>query len=155
MMIYNGHKIHCIDIHPFNIDIIDNTRNTSSYSCDIATLLGGPAANIIMFILLKFLFLFNRCDSINLASYQNLFLGIVNLLPVTASDGGQIFFIFLNKKLPIYTANIICQVVSCVILIPLAVLGFLILLNTRYNFTLLLVSCYIMIFMVFRDNGFY
>lgn len=80
----------------------------------------------------------------------HLTLGLFNGLPVSSLDGGQALFLLLSQRLPPLTAQRVLTVLSVVVLIPTACLGFYLLLVTRYNFTLLLASLYLTALLLYR-----
>ena len=73
----------------------------------------------------------------------HLTLGVFNSIPVSTLDGGQALLILLQHRMSPYRANRILDVLSLVILFPLAAAGFWVLLRSKYNFTLLAVSLYL------------
>ncbi len=60
----------------------------------------------------------------------------------------------LSSLLGSDTAAKITFAVGLAVLIPLAVLGFVILLRTRYNFSLLAISLYLMLYLVLKHDLF-
>lgn len=82
----------------------------------------------------------------------NLVLGIFHSLPVEPLDGGLAFHGLLRMCLPQERAARWSLGVSLGVLIPLAVLGFWVLLRTRYNFTLLAMSLYLMLYLVLKRD---
>ncbi len=79
-------------------------------------------------------------------------LGLFNLLPVEDLDGGRALGFFLSVRLgPDRSARIV-TIVSVAVLLPLGVLGFLLLLESRYNFSLLLASVYLMLCLVLKNS---
>ena len=86
--------------------------------------------------------------------WSSLVLGILHSLPVEPLDGGMAFRCFLSSRMAERTASRISLWVSLLILFPLAVLGFLLLLRTRYNFTLLALSMYLMLYLVLKRDLF-
>lgn len=128
----------------FNIDIIDVHRTERGYKQDIAILLAGPAVNLTMFaVLFTISGLMPGVDFLFAAS-AHLIIGLFNLLPVESLDGGQVLYSFLCERVSPEKAGRVVQIVSFFILLPVAVIGFLVLLRSKYNFSLLLASCYLM-----------
>ncbi len=70
-------KISAVTLEPFGARII--IKNEVSYSHEILIALAGPAASLLLFFLL---------GNGNAADYS-LFLGIINLLPISTLDGGR------------------------------------------------------------------
>lgn len=145
----------------FDIAISDKSSHLRSDMASLVISLAGPAVNLISAAVLYSFCLASvyvfRCD-IPPAAYgvmtafadSHLALGLFNLLPVDTLDGGQAIMILLMKKTDIRTALKITEIVSLVILIPSAVLGFIVLIRSKYNFTLLLTSLYLIFTVVSR-----
>lgn len=107
----------------------------------------GPAVNLLSFALMSAA---GAAQSpFGLAS---LALGVLHSLPIEPLDGGLALRALLCKGLPEPTAGWITLILSILLLIPLAVLGFLILLRTRYNFSLLALSLYLMLYLVLKRD---
>lgn len=83
---------------------------------------------------------------------ENLILGFFNILPIESLDGGQILYIFLSNKMQNDKAIVFLEVISFIILLPLAVIGFYMLLKSKYNFSLLLISCYLISVIIIKKG---
>lgn len=143
-----------IDIHIFNVDIIDNNRTKRSPNDDIFILICGGLFNIILALLSIIIYKFSNNYYVSVFFTTNLILGVFNLLPISTLDGGQIVEIMLLKRLNIKSAQIISDVISLIILLPLAILGFIVLLQSKYNFSLLVVSLYLIGLLVFKHRAY-
>ncbi len=84
----------------------------------------------------------------------NLVLGMLHSLPIEPMDGGMAFHALLRAHMNGERADKLCFAVSLGLLLPMAVLGFVILLRTRYNFTLLAMSLYLMLYLVLKRDLF-
>lgn len=82
----------------------------------------------------------------------NLVLGALHILPVEPLDGGLAFHGMLRACLSQEWAARWSLAVSLALLIPLGILGFWILLETRYNWTLLAMSLYLMLYLVLKQD---
>lgn len=137
----------------FNIDIVDKKREERSYRQDVIILLAGAGANLIAAL---FLWLgegaFLQIPGLWAAITANLMIGIFNLLPIESLDGGQILYALLSVKFTQRKAGIAVQMISFCILLPMAIVGFLVLLRSKYNFSLLLISCYLMGLLLLKRN---
>lgn len=71
-------------------------------------------------------------------------------LPIEPLDGGLALRYFLRSRYTYEKAELVSRVISTLFLIPLAILGFLILLHTRYNYSLLALSVYLMLYLVMK-----
>ena len=84
----------------------------------------------------------------------NLMIGAMNLLPIDPLDGGQALHALLCLRLREETVARVGTAVSVLALLPLAIAGFLLLLRSRYNFSLLLVGCYLMLLLLLKRRRF-
>lgn len=144
-----------IKIGMFNVDILDSNRSKFNYSTDLTILFSGSLMNFVICILCIWINLIFKSYIIDVVGYENLFIGIVNLIPVVPLDGGQILFVLLSKKFDIITCEKIMQLVSFFTLLPLAILGFAVLIDSKYNFSLLFLCFYLLSFLLFKNDPFY
>lgn len=142
-----------IVLHAFGVDIEDR-KSTGSYFRDALISLAGPAANLLLFLCCL---PFASFQSPVLQSFfaANGALAAFHLLPIAPLDGGQALFALLSRRLPTERAGTVVWAFSLLILLPLAVLGFWVLLQSRYNFSLLAVSVYLMFLLVFKRGRFF
>ncbi len=122
--------------------VLDPERRLS-YRQNAAVSLAGPAANLLSFGCMALLG-FGSWDF----SLASLILGLLHSLPIEPLDGGLALRALLSGRMDAHTAGKISFVLSILLLIPLAVLGFLVLLRTRYNVSLLAFSLYLMLYLV-------
>ena len=151
-MIMQKNYIKAIKFHPFGIDIVDSNRTLYNYSKNILVLISGSTTNFLIALILKMLYFYTRNPIINIVFYQNIYIGILNLLPIGVLDGGQIVFIILSKKIGINRAYKIIQFTSILFLVPLAILGFLVLFRSKYNFSLLFLGCCLISCLIFKEE---
>ena len=141
-----------INIGFFNVDIFDKYRRELSIRKNILVLISGTLVNFLISIFFSGLYLIFKNNYFIIFSYINICVGTLNLLPVSVLDGGQILLLILNKNLSIKNAILISKIISILFLVPISVLGFIVVLNSRYNFSLLILSCYLMMYMVFKED---
>jgi len=142
-----------IVLHAFGIDMVDR-KSTGSYSRDALISLAGPIGNLLLFLAFLpaapsaglFLQSFLAANGV-LAGFH--------LLPVAPLDGGQALFSLLSLRLGTEKAGTVVWILSFVVLLPLAVLGFWILLRSRYNFSLLFACVYLMMLLVLRRGRYF
>ena len=144
-----------ITLRAFDINIIDKSRIKRSYNDDLFILIAGPLFNIIFSFVLFFVYRFYVFNFLIKLIFFNLFIGIFNILPIESLDGGQIFFNLLCRKLSIKISEKFIILTSFMILMPIAVFGFYILIKSKYNFSLLLLSCYLMGILLLNHKDFY
>ncbi|MEE0251931.1 MAG: hypothetical protein UEE41_00860, partial [Acutalibacteraceae bacterium] len=78
-----------------------------------------------------------------------------NMLPVEALDGGQALYALLCNKFSPKTSETVVAVVSFFALLPVAIVGFIMLLQSKYNFTLFFISIYLMVLLVLKRGRFF
>ncbi len=132
-----------IKISLFDVAIIDDNRKNLPLKQELLIILGGVMMNFIFGALFLVLFLYFNYDFLLITAGANILLLVYNLLPVDTLDGGQALYLLLSSRLSEELTEKIMLIVSLVILFPCAVLGFLLLLKSRYNFTLLFTSLYL------------
>lgn len=132
-----------IKISLFDVAIIDDNRKSHTLKQELLIALGGVMMNFIFGAIFFVLFLNLNYDFLLILAGTNILLLVYNLLPVDTLDGGQALYLILSSHLPEASTERIMLIVSLVILFPCAVLGFLLLIESRYNFTLLLTSLYL------------
>lgn len=114
-----------------------------SYRQSALVSFAGPAANLLCFGAMMLL----GWKSHPFAA-ANLALGILHCLPIEPLDGGFVLRSVLSGFVREKTAEAVSFAVSLLFLFPLALLGFFILLRTRYNFSLLALCVCLMLYLV-------
>lgn len=123
--------------------IVPNQQGSLSYPHMALVSLAGPLANLLSAGILAFI-----GQTGNPLFGPSLALGLLHLLPVEPLDGGLALHAALCACLKGKWASRISLAVGLLFLLPLAIFGFWILLRTRYNFTLLAMSVYLMLYLV-------
>lgn len=77
-----------------NIEILSDELSEKSLK-NILVFLAGPAVNLILALFLEILNIYLKNDFVLILFFQNIFLGIFNLLPFSFLDGGRILKIFI------------------------------------------------------------
>lgn len=143
-----------IKISLFEISILDRRRQERSSKQNFLIIFFGPCANFICFILFYLLYLIGN-DYLFELSAANLSVGLFNILPVLSLDGGQLLYTVLCRFFSDSASEKIVNVITFIIIFPLALLGFLLLFNSKYNFSLLLVCVYLVFSLVCRNNRYF
>ena len=133
----------------FDIAIIDREKINRSDKAEIIITLAGVTVN---FILAGISYFFIQNPYMEIFFNTNLTLGLFNSLPIDSLDGGQALFILLSRKFSPFTSMKILDIISFIILIPVAVMGFLVLLQSKYNFTLLLTALYLIAIILLKNK---
>ena len=147
-----NYKLKRIKIGFVNSDIILSVHKNSDM---IKILLSGSFVNFCIALISKLLFFYTKKDLFEIIFLQNFFIGMLNLFPIEMLDGGIILSLILNDKIGNFEkSKKISNIISVVFLIPIAIVGFLILLSSKYNFSLVLLSCYLFSYILFKEDIF-
>ena len=139
----NKLKITEIEILPFGINIAAENKLTS-YKADISTALSGPLGNIAYSLIILLIIRITGYNSFLMFSFlTNIVYAGINLFPVKSLDGGRVLSIILKLVLPERATYILFAAISAIFLGILSVTAFFILMVTGYNFTLVLLCCYL------------
>ena len=74
----------------------------------------------------------------------HLALGIFNLLPVISLDGGRLLSICLSRRFSPHVTDTVLRVTTFLFLLPLMTAGIYLLFQSGYNYSLLLISLYLL-----------
>lgn len=143
-----------IKISLFEISITDDSRHRRSKAQNLFIIFLGPFFNFICFILFYLLYL-KGVNSLFALAAANLTVGLFNAMPVMSLDGGQFVYLLLCAKVTPKMAEKVVDIMTFIILLPLAFLGFVVLFHSKYNFSLLFVCVYIVFSLIFRGNRYY
>lgn len=154
-MYINGCKPKSVVCNLFDIRIIDNKRALTTYKINLLIILSGVAVNFLIAIIMYVVYYICNIEIFFTIFYVNLIMGVFNLLPVSNLDGGQALYIILTKKLSFETSDKIIDLLTILLILPTAVFGFIILFNSKYNFSLLIVSVYLITALVLKKSKFY
>jgi len=140
MLLY-GERPSSIFIAPFGFSI---TRcGMSSYRREMIIAFAGPAANIIAAFVMFMVLLTCHHSSLIKPIAVNLSLALFNLLPIEPLDCGRAVRYWLMCRMNTLRAEKTVFIIGAVCLVPVAAMGFLVLIKSRYNITLLLASIYL------------
>lgn len=109
--------------------------------------LAGPSVNLLLAWGSWLL-----CGPESAACRLNMILGLFHLLPIVPLDGGLALKALLSTKLTPGLADRVSFWLSLVFLLPVAVAGFLLLLYTKNNLSLLALSMFLMLYLLFRNG---
>ena len=154
MMCIFGYPPEKIKISLFEISISDGKRQERNFIQNFLIIFFGPFSNFICFILFYLLYLCNSEFLLPIAM-ANLCTGLFNMLPVMSLDGGQLMYVILCRKFSEKSVERIINITAVIILFPLTVLGFMVLLNSKYNFSLLFVCAYLIASLLCKNNRYY
>lgn len=138
-----------VKINAFSVDIIQKDL-LLSYSQELFILTCGPVLNIIFYIILQAIYSIIKIEILESFAVQNLLIGIMNLLPISSLDGGQILSIVLKKFFDDEKSYRISCIVSVVFIIPLISFGFYLFLQS-FNISIFILMIYLSSFLIIRN----
>ena len=95
----------------------------------------GPLFNLLFSLLLL--------PVSKLLSIANLCIGVFNLLPILSFDGGHALRLLLCTKFSSTVSENVVKAITFVLLVPLLFFGVMVLFYSKYNYSLLLISLYL------------
>lgn len=136
----------------FDIAIIDKKRYNRNIRQELVVVLAGVIMNFIFAFVFYVFFRFSGIVFFKNLYMSNIALGVFNILPVDTLDGGQAVLLFLSSHFSINRSMMILDIISFIILIPISCIGFLTLLQSKYNFTLLLTALYLIAIILLKHR---
>lgn len=133
MMLLCGVRVRTVKLRLF--DILIEADKAPTLRADIMITLGGVTANFLFALLL--------CPFSLKMGLPHLALGVFNILPVISLDGGHLLSILLAKRLSPRRVDIVLHITTFIILLPLMTAGIYMLFQSGYNYSLLLISLYL------------
>ena len=130
----------------FGVRVERAREEQTGYRSQALISLAGPCTNLLCAAVL---YAANGLTSMMLI---HAVLGGFNLLPVTGMDGGEALYRLLCLFACENTAHKVCLFLSILILLPLAALGFYVLLHTRGNPSLRILSTYLILLLIFKEK---
>lgn len=127
--------------------VVLSSEHRLTYRKNAIVSLAGPFANLLSWGIMALL-----AKGSHVFAAASLTLGLFHTLPIEPLDGGLALRSLLSGAMDERKAGKITFFLSLSLLLPLSVLGFLILLRTRYNFSLLLMSLYLMLYLVLKRD---
>ena len=141
-----GSRPAAVSVGVFGVRITQDPAARLSYGGSILVALAGPLVNLVTFAVLA------AATGLTVPAMIHLTMGAFNLLPVGPLDGGQALTFALAGRWGTETADRAVHLVSILTLLPLATAGFYLLIRSGYNFTLLAVSLYLGLLLLFKKR---
>lgn len=138
-----GGKVNCLRLSAFGMVMVPVCNELSFYQ-ESLFILAGPSVNLIIaVVLLPF-----SCATVQQISALSMLLGLFNLLPISALDGGKALWYFLQMHFREAAVTKAIRVVSVITLCLLGVFGLFLLYQNHYNFSVLLIVVYLTILLI-------
>ena len=154
-MVYFGKNIKKIEFGFANIDLLMEEKKLNCNSFEtVVIFLSGSLLNFLISISFKILYSIFGFTVFNVIFYQNLSLGIINLLPIYSLDGECLLRKFLESNFSDKNIDTIISVTSLIFTVPILIIGFLLMFHSKYNLSLFLVCIYLISFFIFKKDIF-
>ncbi len=147
---YYKAPIKAIKLSAFDINIQDLQKCKRPFKAEIIITLSGIFVNIVLFLLAIIVYNSSNLYIMKYFAMSNLSLGIFNALPVETLDGGNALQLILQRNFSDKAVYVITLTASLLCVIPLGIVGFLVLLRSPYNFTILGSALYLISAIVSR-----
>lgn len=144
-----------IVIKLFDIQIIDGKRSFCSQKDSLVIVLSGALTNFALSLISAILYYFFEIEILYLFTIVNFLTGAFNLLPVSNLDGGQALYLLLSRKFSEKSTERIIDALTVILILPTAILGFVVLFQSKYNFSLLLISIYLVLSLILKRSRFF
>lgn len=142
-LIVSGDKPQKIEFGLFGLSVVRKNDIKLNYKNEIISSFFGPLVNIIIAVICFTFYAILKSELLLTVISVNLFLGVFNLMPVFGLDGGRILEFYLLSKHSPDKCEKIMRIVSAFTIVPLMSAGFFILIKSGYNFSLVMLSCYL------------
>lgn len=146
-----GYRVRIVNFGFLNADIISNQIEDKKL---LLILSGGCFVNFLLATIFGSMFVCFSTEVFKIIAYQNIGLGVFNLLPIYSLDGGQIFYLILKTRFSESVSLKILNGTSLLLVVPIFILGFYVIINSKYNFSLLLLSLYLISYILFKEDIF-
>lgn len=127
-------KPQCIRLRVFDVAIV--ASDNRPFVPDLFITLSGPVLNLVSAF---FFYFFN-----DMLFVSSVVIGLFNLLPIETFDGGHALLLLLYRRFSEKACMCILKILTLMLLIPCLTLGILMLFYSKYNYSLLLISLYLL-----------
>ncbi len=132
-----------VTVGVFGMRIEKGTNLSLSLRDEFLIAAGGPAVNFMCSALLLL-------SAKGYAAAVHFAMAALNMLPVFPLDGGVMLQCVLHRRLSPHKAETVLRVMSLCTVFPLGVVGFLVLIQSGYNISLLAVDVYLIFLLFFK-----
>ena len=131
-------RVRCIKLRLF--DVLIEADEPPTFKADVAITSGGVCMNLLCAVVLT-------PFSMKLG-VPHIVLGVFNLLPVLSLDGGHLLELLLTRRFSERVSQTVLRITTFIFILPLMTAGILFLFRSRYNYSLLAISLYLLILII-------
>lgn len=131
-----------ISVYPFEIRInSDLTCVTAKEELFIVSF--GIIFNLLLSAVAGLLYLAFPDYLLLEIAFSSLCIGLLNLIPAESFDGGQLFRMILLRFFSQKVSDLILNVISMIMILPLTVVGVAVMFLSQYNFSVLFIALFL------------
>jgi stage IV sporulation protein FB len=146
-------EIEEISFKAFGVNIKLRSTVSLDYKQEIIVSLAGPLANLIVAAIAYLLsFIGFHSEQFLAICAINIIVAVFNLLPVTPLDGGRALECLMLSRYAYLSVQRIMVVISIIFILPLACVGFYMVMKTGYNITLIVAAIYLAGIVMFKGR---
>lgn len=105
--------------------------------------LGGPFANLLIFVIFCFVYAFRKAEILLHISCINLVLMIFNMLPIKRLDGGMALYFFLSQKHDAAVCSLVLKITSVIFICIVYAWGIYVFAAGGYNFSVIIIAIFL------------
>lgn len=139
-----------IHINPFEVKINCDLSAVTPLQ-DLIITIAGPLVNFLLCVASWILLNVYKIKFFEECLIVNLSLLFLNCLPVATTDGGQMLCLILTRFFSEKTISVVLRVLTILVILPIGILGFYVLINSRYNFSLLSIGIYLLLIFINKE----
>lgn len=139
-----GVPVERVSLRLFGVDMVFRSGTVLSYGQEVALALAGSAANFLTCVPAFILYAEGIFPGQTGAVFVfSLVLGCFSLLPIGSLDGGRALEAALCRHLSVASAQRTVDIISAVLIVPLAAAGIYLVMLTGYNISLIAAAVYL------------
>jgi stage IV sporulation protein FB len=146
-----GKKPERIKLTLFDFAIVSSSKGLLDLRREMAVILAGVCANFTAALFGWVICSYGVSEFAEKFMNTNLSLAFFNIMPIESLDGGQAFTRLLCSRIRTEKAFLISDIVSVIFIVPLGTLGFIVLIRTGYNFSVLLTAVYLASLLIMKE----
>ncbi len=146
-------KTERVDIYPLSVAITPDKTRFLTYRQQAIIAAGGPLTSLFAAVLFLAVGHFFHFTSLPICVFGNLWLFLINMLPIPLLDGGKIFESFIMTRTDFIKGEQICKICAYIACAVSALAGCYIFYITKYNASLLITSIYMAISLYFSPRS--
>lgn len=138
-----GYEIQQVNILPFGVNLKLAQENFRSFHDEILIAAAGPMVNLIL-IITGLIFAFFWKVDIQVYIYCNIYMLLINLLPILPLDGGRILSVALKQELGTRKGEAIIHTISILSTLIILFAGGVLLYRTKFNYSLFIAAAFLL-----------